>query len=126
MGRTFNGGLLGGFMKYDELLRAVVDIEKAAGPVAVSTFTDAHVSALAERLAEKSRTLRERFEIGRDLDALRGEIAVVGESIRSAIVTAKEQPEVAAKRIVVVQSTRTLLNLIERFFHVADNQSRAA
>ena len=113
-------------MKYDDLLRAVAEIEKAAGPVAVTTFTDAHASALAERLAEKSRILRQPFEIGSELDALRGEIAVVGESIRSAIVTVTEQPEVATKRIVVRQSTRTLLNLIDRFFHAADNQCRAA
>ena len=108
-------------MKVDELLRALAEIEKAAASLASGTFNAAEANALAELIAEKSKILRQPFGMARELNTLRGEIAVTGESIRSPIAG-----EIGDGREVISSSSRALLDLIGRFFRLTDHWGRAA
>ena len=106
-------------MKLNDLLRSLIEIERAASSVVEGLYTPDAVAALAERISDNSRLLRQPFGIGRTLDALRGEIAVAAESVRYAVALAAEQPEAADKRAIVVDTSRTLLGLVDRFFQAA-------
>ena len=112
---------MGWSMKVDELLRALAEIERAAAMLVSCAFSAAEANALAEAIAEKSKVLRQPFGIGRELDTLRGEIAVAGEGIRSLIAE-----DIEDGREVISSSSRTLLDLIDHFFRLSDNSSRAA